>query len=153
MVQPLTFYETSLPRGRFSLCGSHVPVWKPEVHFPDSLVVGPSHVTQAHQSEASHEPPLQKREDGAAGTHEGSVAGRDPGLCGQRWNNEIQLPGPGLAVGSGWVALVWSGHLFPTKGLRTYWGPLVATHWAASPGACWKYAGPDPQDLLSQGFF
>lgn len=110
VVQPLTFYETSLPRGHFPLCGSHFPVWKPEVSFPAFLVAGPSHMTQTHQSEASHELPLQKREDGTAGMHEGSVAGRDPGLSRERWSNEIQLPGPGVAVRSGWVTLAWSRH-------------------------------------------
>lgn len=101
VVHPLAGCETSLPRGRFPHQESHFPGWKPEVRFPASLAAGPSHVTPAHQSEASREPLLRKREGGAGGTGEGSGAGGEPGLGGEGWREKVQLSGPAAAAGSG----------------------------------------------------
>lgn len=101
VVHPLAGCETSLPRGRFPHQESHFPGWKPEVRFPASLAAGPSHVTPAHQSEASREPLLRKREGGAGGTGEGGGAGGEPGLGGEGWREKVQLSGPAAAAGSG----------------------------------------------------
>lgn len=82
-------WETFLPRIRFPHCESHFLGWKLEVGFPASLAVGNSHVTQAHQSEASHEPLLWKREGGV---------GREASLCKVGWGDEVHFLGPAVVV-------------------------------------------------------
>ena len=102
VVQPRAGCDASLPGGHLPHHEPHFPGRKPEARFPASLAAGPSHVTPAHQSEASRQPLPRKRGGGAGRAGEGGGAGGERGLGGEGRREKVQFSGPAAAAaGSG----------------------------------------------------